>query len=66
MKPSLSLTGLTPAQIQQLQTLAEHFRTANDRHKAKTAKPDSDLSFLFFSSEILQPFDRSVLYGNRA
>lgn len=68
MNPALDLTDLTPDQIEQIYKLIETFRATNKQQKPVSQK--ATLSFdptpLFFESDILQPFNRSLRYGNRA
>ena len=67
MTQTIDFTGLTPKQIEQIYGMIETFRAINSHQKPLTEEERSafDLSPLFFESEILQPFNRSILYGNR-
>ncbi|MGK7926737.1 MAG: hypothetical protein AB4290_16105 [Spirulina sp.] len=67
MTTTIDLSGLAPAQIEQLQAIAEAFRTTNKlkQPKDKDKVSDFDPTPLFFESDILQPFNRSLLYGQR-
>ena len=68
MNPALDLTDLTPDQIEQIYKLIEVFRATNKRQKPvnQEANLNFDPTPLFFESDILKPFNRSLLYGNRA
>lgn len=68
MTKTLDITGLTPKQIEQIYAMIETFRTINQHQHLLTEEQKSqfDPTGLFFESEILQPFNRSILYGNRA
>jgi len=59
----LDVNDLTPEQIEQIYAMIETFRALN-QHKNKLTQ-EYDPTPLFFESEILQPFDRGFLYGNR-
>ncbi len=67
MTKTLDITGLTPKQIDQIYTVIETFRAINRHQNPLTEEQLSefDPTPLFFESEILQPFNRSMLYGNR-
>lgn len=67
MTKTIDITGLTPEQIEQIYAMIETFKTINRHQKPLTEKQRSefDPTPLFFESEILQPFNRSMLYGNR-
>lgn len=69
--PMIDINGLKPQQIQQIQTLIEDFKRQNrieenisPSQEPKPANIDS-LDDIFFESEIMQPFNRSELYGKR-
>ncbi|MBE9224448.1 hypothetical protein IQ264_03030 [Phormidium sp. LEGE 05292] len=66
MTKTLDVTGLTSQQIDQIHAMIETFRAIN-KHQNLTEEQLSeiDLTPLFFESEILQSFNRSMLYGNR-
>ncbi|NMG61215.1 hypothetical protein E1H12_22555 [Geitlerinema sp. P-1104] len=68
MNQTLDITGLTPEQIEQIQKIIETFKTINQQQNQSATEnlSDSDLNSLFFASEILQPFNRTMLYGNRS
>ncbi|GAB4303252.1 MAG: hypothetical protein Fur0025_44440 [Oscillatoriaceae cyanobacterium] len=67
MTQTIDITGLTPKQIEQIYLMIETFKTINQQQNQ--SKPEnlseSDINSLFFESEILQPFNRTMLYGNR-
>ena len=65
MTQTLDITGLTPEQIEQIQKIIETFKTINQQQNQSATEnlSDSDLNSLFFASEILQPFNRTMLYG---
>lgn len=67
MTKTLDVTGLTSQQIEQIHAMIETFRAINKHQNSLTEEQLSeiDLTPLFFESEILQPFNRSMLYGNR-
>lgn len=67
MATILDVTGLTSQQIEQIHAMIEAFRAINKHQNSLTEEQLSeiDLTPLFFESEILQPFNRSMLYGNR-
>ncbi len=66
MTQTIDVTGLTPEQIEQIYGTIETFKAINSDRKPLTEEELStfDLTPLFFDSEILQPFNRSQLYGN--
>ena len=68
MTQTIDVTGLTPKQIEQIYGMVETFRAINSDRKPLTEEDLSkfDLTPLFFYSEILKPFNRSTLYGNRS
>ena len=67
MRETLDVTGLTPEQIEQIDAMINTFRGINKHQHPLTEDQISefDPTELFFESEILQPFNRSLLYGNR-
>jgi len=67
MTKTLDITGLTPEQIDQIYTAVETFRAINkyQNQLAEEQPSELDLTPLFFENEILQQFNRSLLYGNR-
>jgi hypothetical protein len=67
MTTTIDVTGLTPEQIEQIYAMIETFRTINKHQNLLTEeqRPEFDPTPLFFESEILQPFNRRMLYGNR-
>jgi len=64
MTQTLDITGLTPEQIEQISLMIETFKTLNQQQKPLTQEKLSefDPTPLFFESEILQPFNRTMLY----
>jgi len=66
MTQTIDVTGLTPEQIEQIYGMVETFKAINKRQKPLTEEELStfDLTPLCMTSEILQPFNRSQLYGN--
>ncbi len=64
---TIDVTGLTPEQIKKIQVTIETFRNINNFQSILTEEQqvEFDPTPLFFESEILQPFNRSVLYGHR-
>ncbi len=68
MPQTLDLSGLTPEQIEQISLMIETFKTINQQRHPLTQKKLSEFNPnpLFFASEILQPFNRTILYGKRA
>lgn len=66
MTKTLDVTGLTSEQIEQISGMIDTFRAINKQQNPLTEDQLSefDLTPLFFESEILQPFNRSLLYGN--
>jgi hypothetical protein len=68
MNQTIDITGLTPEQIEQIYLMIETFKTRNQHQNQLTPEnfSESDLNSLFFASEILQPFNRTMLYGNRS
>ncbi|VXD15349.1 hypothetical protein [Planktothrix paucivesiculata] len=67
MTKTLDVTGLTSEQIEQIYVIIDTFRAINKQQNRLTEDQLSefDPTPLFFESEILQPFNRSLLYGNR-
>ncbi|MEQ8970843.1 MAG: hypothetical protein RIG63_15735 [Coleofasciculus chthonoplastes F3-SA18-01] len=68
MSQTIDITGLTPEQIEQIYLMIETFKTINQQQNQLNPEhlSESDLNSLFFESEILQPFNRTMLYGNRS
>ncbi|MGD1703376.1 hypothetical protein [Dapis sp. BLCC M229] len=60
---TIDVTGLTPEQIKQIQVAIETFRNINNSQSILTEKQkvEFDPTPLFFESEILQPFNLSML-----
>lgn len=67
MTKTIDITDLAPEQIEQISTMIDSFRAINKHQNSLTEDQLSefDPTPLFFESEILQPFNRSLLYGNR-
>ncbi|MGK7904564.1 MAG: hypothetical protein AB4352_24800 [Hormoscilla sp.] len=77
MTPNIDVTGLKQEQIAQINAIIEAFQAKNTldsslRKKApsseitvETDAEDFDISTRFFESEILPPYNRSILYGKR-
>ncbi len=67
MTKTLDITGLTPEQIKQIYAMIETFRAINKHQNQLTEEQRTqfDPTPLFLESEILQPFNRRMLYGNR-
>ncbi|MFP4104014.1 hypothetical protein [Coleofasciculus sp.] len=68
MSQTIDITGLTPEQIEQIYLMIETFKTINQQQQQLNPEylSETDLNSLFFESEILQPFNRTMLYGNRS
>ncbi|MDJ1182399.1 hypothetical protein [Roseofilum casamattae] len=68
MTQTADLTGLTPQQVRQITLMIDQFKTLNQQQEQLTKEQLStfDPTPLFFASEVLQPFNRTMLYGNRA
>jgi hypothetical protein len=72
MLKTIDVTDLKPEQIRQIQAMVEELKAKNDLDNITTNQDNSkvidniDLTDLFFESEIIQPFNRSMLYGKRA
>ena len=68
MTKTIDVSGLNPEQIQQIHAVIETFLAANQLTQnsvTEDKRADFDPTPLFFESEIIQAFKRSVLYGNR-
>lgn len=67
MTKTLDVSGLTSEQIEQIDGMINTFRAINKHQNRLTEEQLSefDPTPLFFESEILQPFNWSLLYGNR-
>ena len=68
MTKTIDVSGLNPEQVQQIHAIIETFRVANQLTQnsvTEDRRANFDPTPLFFESEILQPFRRSILYGNR-
>jgi hypothetical protein len=72
MTKTIDVTDLRPEQIKQIQAMVEALKAKNSIHNTITNLEESqnindiDISDIFFESEIIQPFNRSMLYGKRA
>ncbi len=71
MIKTIDVTDLKPEQIKQIQAMIEQLKSKNDldhtiinQDKSKIID-NIDMTDIFFESEIIQPFDRSMLYGKR-
>lgn len=66
---TIDLNGLKQDQIEQIQTMIDTFKQQNQLDASDNQDKEisqSDLiDDIFFESEILQPFNRIVLYGDR-
>ena len=77
MTPNIDVTGLKQEQIAQINARIEAFKAKNTLDSSLSPKAPSseipvetdaeyfDINTLFFESEILQPYNRSMLYGKR-
>ena len=72
MNKTIDITDLKPEQIAHLQSIINEFKTKNNidnnintQNKLENTN-EFDLSDIFFESDIIQPFNRSMLYGKRA
>lgn len=67
---TIDLNSLKPEQIEQIQTIINDFKQQNKQeatsHQAETKSEFDLLNDIFFESEIIQPFNRTTLYGNRS
>lgn len=70
----LNVTGLTPEQIEQIKVIIEALKAKNqlislqickEEQSSFTNNEDVNMSALFFTSEILVPFNRNMLYEQR-
>ncbi|MGK7897673.1 MAG: hypothetical protein AB4372_29670 [Xenococcus sp. (in: cyanobacteria)] len=65
----INLNGLTTKQIEQLQIVIDGFKQQNKQKTTfcqdETKSEWDSISDIFFESEIIQPFNRITLYGNR-
>ena len=64
MTQTIDITGLTSEQIEQIYLMIKTFKALNRQQKPLTQEKLSefDPTPLFFESEILQPFNRTMLY----
>ena len=67
---TIDLNGLKPEQIEQIQTIIDDFKQQNQREDTYLQDEEkselNSLNDIFFESEIIQPFNRTTLYGNRS
>ncbi len=67
--PPIDIDGLTEEQIEQIQMIITSFKQQNELKLKKNQEDALNQSKLmddiFFESYILQPFNRSMLYGKR-
>ncbi len=65
----IDLNGLSAEQIEQIQMMINSFKQQNQleglNHQTKETNQSELMKDIFFESEILQPFNRQVLYGER-
>ena len=66
---TIDLDGLKPKQIEQLKAIIAQFKKQNQQettvHQKRENNELDSLNDLFFESEIIQPFNRTMLYGER-
>jgi len=66
---TLNLNDLKSEQIAYLQDIIEKFKQQNHQEASNFNISEtiemSNFDDIFFESEILQPFNRKILYGNR-
>ena len=66
----IDINGLKPEQIEQIKIIINDFKRQNKQevtsHQAETKNEFDFPNDLFFESEIIQPFNRTTLYGNRS
>ncbi|WP_330203838.1 hypothetical protein [Cyanobacterium sp. Dongsha4] len=67
---TLNLNDLKSEQIAYLQDIIEKFKQQNHQEASNCNISEtiemSNFDDIFFESEILQPFNRRILYGNRS
>lgn len=67
---TLNLNDLKSEQIAYLQDIIEKFKQQNHQEASNFNISEtiemSNFDDIFFESEILQPFNRRILYGNRS
>ncbi|MEM9276733.1 MAG: hypothetical protein AAGA80_27915, partial [Cyanobacteria bacterium P01_F01_bin.143] len=65
----INLDGLTLEQIEQIQVIIDNFKQQNKQESTfsqdETKSECDSINGIFFESEIIQPFNRAQLYGNR-
>ncbi len=67
--PKIDIDGLTEQQIKQIQTIITSFKQQNElelkKSQSRGINQSQPMDDIFFESDILQPFNRSMLYGKR-
>ena len=67
---TIELNGLKPNQIEKIQAIISDFKQQNQQestyHQDEEKSELSLLNDIFFESEIIQPFNRTMLYGKRS
>ncbi len=67
--PKIDIDGLTEEQIEQIQIIITSFKQQNELELKKSQSQEINQSQpmddIFFESDILQPFNRAMLYGKR-
>ncbi|MDJ0661580.1 MAG: hypothetical protein QNJ42_19145 [Crocosphaera sp.] len=67
--PKIDIDGLTEQQIEQIQTIITSFKQQNElelkKSQSKGINQSQPIDDIFFESDILQTFNRSMLYGKR-
>ncbi len=68
-KPRINIDGLTEEQIEQIKIIITSFKQQNELAVKKNQGDEINQSQLmddiFFESDIIQPFNRAMLYGKR-
>ncbi|MEL4898044.1 hypothetical protein [Crocosphaera sp. Alani8] len=66
---NIDLDGLTAKQIEQLQAMISYFKQQNQKQVSDSVVRETNrfdsLDDIFFESDILEPFNRTMLYGKR-
>ena len=67
--PKIDLNGLSAEHIEQIQMMINSFKQQNQlevlNHQTKESNQSELMKDILFESEILQPFNRQMLYGER-
>lgn len=67
--PQINIDGLTEAQIEQIQMIITSFKQQNElelkKNQGDSLNQSQLMDEIFFESEIIQPFNRAMLYGKR-